>query len=190
MLKLQLKILLLVAEVVFLWVKNISYKDSSISPVADFTTFKKLVGGKTVDENENIMSFSYNDQEIVITSEQYSKVMAQISNNVTGWNGYFIIPVLVIAFSILASFIPDWIERIKLKGLTILPQQNMLLMKFLMPVVLGVLCFTTNATFGIYLLSNTLIGILTGFIVDPISNNIIKKYILKKKENNKPKISY
>lgn len=174
----------------FLWIKNISYKDSSAAPVADFTSFKKLVGGQTVDENENIMSFKFNDEEKVITSEKYTAVMGQISLNVTGWNGYFILPVLVIGFSFLASFIPEWLERRKLKGLSALPQQSGIMMKLLMPVLLGVLCFTTNATFGIYLLANTLIGIATGFVVDPIANNIIKKFILKKKDAEKPKISY
>ena len=174
----------------FLWIKNISYKDGSVSPVADFTSFKKLVDGVTVGENENVMSFTYNDAPVEVTSEKYSQVMGKISQNVTGNNGYYILPILVIGFSFLASFIPEWIEKMKLKGLIQAPQQNMLLMKLLMPALLGVLCFTTSATFGIYLLANTLIGILTGFIVDPIANSVIKKFILKKKDNNKPKISY
>lgn len=175
----------------FLWIKNISYKDANVAPVASFADFKKTVGGKAVNDDENVMTFEYNGADTSpITKEYYETVMAKITANVTGVNGYFILPILVIGFSILASFIPEWIERRKLKGVMQLPQQNMLLMKFLMPALLGVLCFTTSATFGIYLLSNSIIGILTGFIVDPISNNIIKKYILKKKENNKPKISY
>ena len=154
-----------------------------------FTDFK-LNYSKEAKLNEVIeLDAAFNDEEKIVTSEKYSAVMGQISLNVTGWNGYFILPVLVIGFSFLASFIPEWIERKKLKGLA-MPQQNGVMMKLLMPVILGVLCFTTNATFGIYLLANTLIGILTGFIVDPISNNIIKKYILKKKNEEKPKVSY
>ena len=175
----------------FLWIKNISYKDANIAPVASFADFKKTVGGVNVDQNsEDVMTFDYNGSPVEVSKTNYDLVMSKISTNVTGNNGYFILPILVIAFSFLASFIPEWIEKIKLKGVMQAPGQNMLLMKLLMPALLGVLCFTTSATFGIYLLSNTLIGILTGFIVDPIANGVIKKFILKKKDNNKPKISY
>lgn len=172
----------------FLWIKNISYKDGNAKPVADFKTFKNLVSDKS--EDENLLSFTYNDETITVTSDKYYAVMQNISANVTGWNGYFILPILVIGFSFLASYIPEWIEKIKMKGLNIAQNKTGMFLKILMPALLGFLCFQTGATFGIYLLANTLIGILTGFIVDPIANTIIKNFILKRKKEEKPKVSY
>lgn len=153
----------------FLWIESISRKDSKEKVFPSANEYNKMVG-----------------KQNAVSEERYNLVMGQLNVSITKWNGYYILPVLVIGASFLTTFLTGLQEK-KKNGIA--TTQSNILTKFMMPAILGILCFTTNATFGIYLLANTIITILTNFIIDPIVEIIIKKYLIKK-EDSKPKITY
>lgn len=153
----------------FLWIESISRKDSKTEVFPSASEYNKLVG----EENQ-------------VSEERYNIVMGQLNKQITRWNGYYILPILVIGSAFLSTFMMSWQEKRK-NGIA--TTQTSILTKFMMPTILGILCFTTNATFGIYLLANTIVTILANFIIDPIVNKIIAKHLNKKKDE-KPKIAY
>ena len=163
----------------FIWIKSIWRADnfSNVIPSADEYF-------KTVDKNAT---------EAMKT--EYSNVMGGLINADYGWNGYFILPIL--------AFLTTWgiTELGNLGNKKNKNAQNNLnnqmpqqatggLMKWIMPAIMAILCFSTSSTFGIYLVASQLFSALTTLAINPIVNVIINKKLKKQKDKTKPVISY
>lgn len=152
----------------FLWIKSIYQKDGNSPVISSAKEYKKVVG----DSPEN-----------------YDIVMGKLIKAETGWNGYYLLPLL----AVLASFAVNLVNKAGEKSNKDNPmaaQMNNPIMKFMMPALMAVLCLTTNATFGIYLVSNQLLTILAMFLINPLVGMMIKRKQNKVANYKKPTITY
>ncbi len=160
----------------FIWIKSVWRADNFSNVIPDGNEYFK-----TVDKNATESA-----------KTEYNLVMGELINADYGWNGYFILPIL--------AFLTTW-GVMELGNLgnkknnknqnAQTPQPNTTgLMKWMMPALMAILCFSTSSTFGIYLVASQIFSGLTTLAINPIVNVIINKKLKKQKEKIKPVISY
>lgn len=179
----------------WLWVKNIWRKDGKASVVP---TYQEL--SKAVKSSKN-----YNEYIESISEEQYNTVMGNLITSGSKWNGYYILAILAGALSYLSQVISDLTNRSKnepkKKSSTDQLGATGKILKILMPAIMIIFVLTSTASFGIYVLSSTLIGIITSvsisFFVKKMTRKEEDKYLAylekealqeKKIVNKKPKM--
>lgn len=155
----------------FLWIKNIWRPDTATSPIPTYSEFVKVSKYSNVEEDENYLS-----------EDNYNKVMKPIMDSETGWNGYYILAVLVgvIMFLSMKFTMPNTPKK--------QPTQNQASddpqvvaqemsgkmmggMRFILPVILVLFTLFANAGFSIYIIAFSLFSLIT----TPIFNKIINR---------------
>lgn len=142
----------------FLWVKNIWYPDSILSyEVPDFSTFRQAASRANIDA-------SY--------EESYNKVTANLTEEKSNYNGYFILIVLSIGVMLLQQFISMRSNKAtnELSSVDGSAQRTTKIMMIAMPIIYGIFAFFYSSAFSIYMITNTTYSIITTLIINKAMN--------------------
>ena len=139
----------------FGWIGNLWYPDSMLNKeVPDYAKFTSATtrAGVTVSEND------------------YNSVTYNLATQKDTYNGYFVLIVLSIGLMFLQQFImmraqKDANELSSVDGSAAKTNKWMM---FLMPVMFGVFSFMYSAAFSIYMITNTLYGLITTLIINKV----------------------
>lgn len=150
----------------FLWIKNIWIADSPLkSSMFTYEQFEGMVRKNNIELGEK---------------EIYNSFMPKLKESQGKVNGYFILPVLIIAVSFLSSWLSQFLMRrnLKKKGKTPSKAQGRI-MQIVMPLIMGIFAIFYNAVFSIYMLASQLISTallpLQDLIVNKLEANAEKK---------------
>ena len=149
----------------FLWVKNIWVTDSPMKhPVEkDWETFKKTYG--------------YSGNDIESDNKGYTKLIAELENEVAAPNGYFILVALTALSSLLMQFVMGRSQKAQMELQTVDGQgaQTQKIMMWLMPIMMAVFAFMYTAAFSIYIVLNSIFSLGTTLLVNLIADKKFKK---------------
>ena len=153
----------------WLWVQNIWRKDGKASVIPSYTELSKAVKS----------SKSYSEYIESITEEEYNNVMGGLISTGSNWNGYYILAILAGVLSYVSQLINDFMNRSKNEP----KKQNNddqlgatnKILKIVMPLIMVIFVLTSTASFGIYILSSTLIGIITSVLTSFLVNRLTRK---------------
>ena len=147
----------------FLWVRNIWYPDSMLNKeMPDFSKFKSTITKATVTDADE---FSYN------------KVTANLGDQKGNYNGFFVLIVLSIGFMLLQQ----WLSMRANKSVNELSTvdgsgaKTNKYMMIMMPIIYGAFSFFYSASFSIYMITNTLYGLITMLIINKCVDIWFKK---------------
>ena len=150
----------------FLWVRNLWYPDSTLNKeVPDFSRFKSTVSRAAIGDDY---------------ADSYNKVTAALTAQKSHYNGYFILIVLSIGLMLLQQ----WISMRANKSVNELSTvdgsgaRTNKWMMIMMPIIYGIFSFFYSASFSIYMITNTLYGLVTMLII----NKAVDVWFKKKEE--------
>lgn len=150
----------------FFWVKNIWMPDSSFEhPI--YSNFDKFVAQFGYDKT--VGSFNAND---------YNELVANLTEQKTQANGYFILVVLTAAITLLSQIVMTKSQKAQMELQTVDGQgmQTQKTMKWMMPIMMGFFAFMYTAAFSIYIVINSALGmgitLLINFFVDKKYKNV------------------
>ena len=133
---------------------------------------------KTMASNSKIGE--YNDYVNNLDTYIYEEITDIVGTSETRWNGYYILAVL----SALVTFLSQWIAELtsklknkKLDKMTQQPQNTgmMKFMKILLPAMMVIFVISSSASFGIYVVTNSIMSILITYLTSLIVNAMTKK---------------
>jgi len=157
----------------WLWVKNIWVADGAKSAMPSYSDLQKIVGDAGVGE--------YNDYVKNIDQFVYSEIENMVGSSETSWNGYYILAILSAVVTFLSQWVSQLSTKLKKKELNKIaenPAQNGAMMKFmkiLLPAIMVIFVISSSASFGIYIVSSSLISILITYLTGLIVNAVFKK---------------
>ncbi|HPG91891.1 MAG TPA: membrane protein insertase YidC [Clostridia bacterium] len=179
----------------FLWINNIWRPDTWSATMADADTYVKGGMGSvalTAVEKAEFSKEQYNvirEAVIEVSPGYFSKINTDGSIK-AGWNGLIILPILAVALTFLSTWITQKQTAAAKKSNDEAPdptQQSSKMMMFMMPIMMGAFAIFYTAAFAVYMVSNSMLTILTTFIIQPIVNSMVEK---KKNQNKETKASY
>lgn len=132
----------------FFWVKNIFAGDNWSSP---------------------IMSAGETNKSVSVNPEEYNDVMGGLIETYTGWNGYLILPILVLLLNVASIFINKPMMKQQQDATVAAPgqteeqkkaqQSQSKMMQYIMPVMMFVFALFYSAAFTLYMFVNMLFSI-------------------------------
>lgn len=150
----------------FLWVKNLWYPDSTLNKeVPDFANFKSTVSAAKIGDDYK---------------ESYDKVTAGLTVQKDSFNGYYILIVLSIGLMLLQQ----WLSMRANKSVNDLSTvdgsgaRTNKWMMIMMPIIYGFFSFFYSASFSIYMITNTVYGLITMLVI----NKSVDVWFRKKEE--------
>ncbi len=147
----------------FLWVGNLWYPDSMFNKeLPSFDNFKKTVAKAHIGDDY---------------AESYEKVTSALEKNKNTYNGYFVLIVLSIGFMLLQQFISMRANK-SVNDLSTVDgsgARTTKMMMIMMPLIYGVISFTYSASFSIYMITNTVFGIVTMLLINKLVDVWFKK---------------
>ena len=163
----------------WLWVKNIWKNDSNVSVVPNYAELNKSVNNA---HDKKYKAYFNAESELYISEADYNKVMAKLIDGNDAWNGYFILAILSGVLSFLSQYLSELQNNSKKeKGLKQKSaqeeqmQKTMGFMRILLPAMMVIFALTSSASFGIYLIASSLIGIITNFVTGIFVNKLTRK---------------
>lgn len=151
----------------FLWVGNLWYPDSTLNKeVPDFSKFKSTVSRATIGDDY---------------AESYDKVTAALTEQKNHFNGYYVLIILSIGFMLLQQ----WLSMRSNKSVNELSTvdgsgaKTNKWMMIMMPIIYGIFSFFYSASFSIYMITNTVYGLVTMLII----NKAVDVWFKKKEAN-------
>lgn len=168
----------------FLWVKNLWYPDSTLNKeIPSFEKFQTTITKASISDADE---------------EAYNKVTAELGEQKGKYNGYFILIVLSIGFMLLQQ----WLSMRANKSVNELSTvdgsgaRTNKWMMIMMPIIYGIFSFFYSASFSLYMITNTIYGIVTMLIINKAVDVWFKKKeesgeleeILTRKANRKSKV--
>lgn len=165
----------------WLWVKNIWKNDSSVKSVTDYDSLMSAT--KSANDKKYYNTYFVETSEEYINPERYNLVMTPVIENHTGWNGYFIIAILAGLLSFASQIIADLSNKSKkAKQINVAPSQTeqqmnstMKVMKLIMPAISIIFALTNPAGFGLYLLTSSIMSLITNYLLGLIVVKMTKK---------------
>ncbi len=163
----------------WLWVKNIWVNDGHASPMPTLDGLEEMAKNSKIEEYTNYVSTIKGD---AVKTLNYNNIAGMVETQTGDWNGYYILAILAILLSVASQFLTDYMNKHKNKTAQNIvdnanPQgKSMWFMKLLLPAMMAIFVFTTNAAFGIYVVTNSIISM----IITTIINAIITKVFAKK----------
>ena len=166
----------------FLWVNNLWYPDSTLNKeIPNFSKFKSTISKASIGDDY---------------AESYNKVTAALDTQKGRYNGYFVLIVLSIGLMLLQQ----WISMRANKSVNELgtvdgsgAKTNKYMM-IMMPIIYGIFSFFYSASFSLYMITNTVYGIVTMLIINKCVDVWFKKkeekgeldaYLAKKQKKSK-----
>ena len=180
----------------FLWVHNIFRPDTWAQKYPTFEEFKKA----TTDVALPLASDATAEQKENYRSEMYDTIIANLdAKNKNGWNGFFLL-VIASAVTMYFSTAVNMAAMQKKKAAdatkpvevgysvrhtrenqpdnaipTIDPAQMGKIMKWVLPVIMVIVTFSSNAAFALYISAGAIIQTSLGFGVNALVDMILKK---------------
>ena len=147
----------------FLWVRNLWYPDSTLyKELPDFSRFKSTVSRANIGDDY---------------AESYNKVTAALDVQKGHYNGYFVLIILSIGLMLLQQ----WLSMRSNKSVNELSTvdgsgaRTNKMMMVMMPLIYGIFSFMYSASFSIYMITNTLFGLITMLIINKCVDVWFKK---------------
>lgn len=154
----------------FLWIENIWIADSPLNQsIVSYSTLESQIGKKNLEEGEKTI---------------YDAFMLDLRDARSKANGYFIIPILVVAVAVLSTYLTNYYNRRKnaKKGLPPV-KQNAKWVSIIIPALLGIFALFYNSVFAIYLLTGQIVN--TALLVPELM--IVDHFIDKKNKKQEEK---
>ena len=136
----------------FMWVQNLWKSDSTVSPFASFSDFKKYYGNRYDIVDEDILEDEYKQIKEMIDSENPSV------------NGYFILIILAGVVTFLVQFLS---QKSMNRSNNVQGSTNKVML-IVMPLVMLIFASTSNALFTIYIIVNSVVSALLSKVIDLI----------------------
>ncbi|MDE6691054.1 MAG: membrane protein insertase YidC [Clostridia bacterium] len=150
----------------FLWVHNLWYPDSTLNKeIPSFSKFQSTVTKASIGDDY---------------AESYNKVTAALGTQKGRYNGYFILIILSIGLMLLQQ----WISMRSNKSVNELSTvdgsgaKTNKYMMIMMPIIYGMFSFFYSASFSLYMITNTVYGLVTTLII----NKCVDVWFKKKEE--------
>ena len=163
----------------WLWVENIWVNDGKKSPMPTLDALKEMASSSKNEEYINYVNTIADDTSLSYV--EYNTIAAMVSIKTGVWNGYYILAILAVGLSLLSQFINDKANKQKNKNAQQIvdaanPQgKSAWVMKIMLPVMMAIFVFTTNAAFGIYVVTNSIMSTLISLITTAITNKVFAK---------------
>ena len=135
---------------------------------------------------------------------EYNTITADIQKTYSSWNGYFILVVLSGAITFFSLWLNQKSTTAKNNQIVVKPVNNsvkqnnqqpeantntaMKIMKFVMPVIMIIFTFYYSAAFALYIVTNSLMGVIINFTCMKVFDKLDKRKDEKEKETKK--VSY
>ena len=159
----------------FLWIENIWQPDTYASPVLSYKEFKKIANQYKV----NYLEQGETEEEF---KAQYELVTSSLRQRYDRWNGYFILVILAGAITFVSQLVLTKMNAPKTnKENSSEPdptQSTNKVMSVVMPLIMVWFTWSSSAAFALYIIVNSLVGMLTS-----VACNAIFKAIDKRKQN-------
>ena len=150
----------------FLWVGNLWYPDSAFTKeMPSFSSFKSSVSRASISDDYQ---------------QSYERVTSALGDKKDAVNGYFVLIVLSIGFMLLQQFISMRSNKAvnDLSTVDGSGARTNRMMMIMMPLIYGVFAFMYSASFSIYMITNTVFGLITMLII----NKLVDVWFKKKEE--------
>ena len=153
----------------FLWVNNIWYPDSPLNKeVPNFSGFSSTISRAVGNGIDASYDASYDEVTHYLRESGYENSHGKLEGKAV--NGYFVFIVLAIGLMFLQQFISmrsqkDANELGTVDGSGAKTNKWMLIM---MPIIYGVFSFLYSAAFSLYMITNTLYGLVTTLIINKV----------------------
>lgn len=159
----------------FLWIKNIYRPDTYASVFPSAEEYISSSGTKFDETYISIYSETFETKEdakanfIIV----YNEVTEGIKTEYSGWNGYLILVILSAVITLLSQFILQGKSKktvVDKKGNETEiknPSSNKLL-TFLLPILMVIFTLQYSSAFALYIIMNSLMGVIIGFITNLI----------------------
>ena len=157
----------------WLWIGNIWVSDNYKSPLPSYSDLKSMANSSKNKEYKAYVNS--------IDQELYGIVTSSVHAQNSRWNGYYILAVLSAGLTFLSQWITELLQKSKNKKVNDLVQQSnqqagaMKFMKFFLPVMMVIFVLTSSASFGLYIVSSSLISMLISTLTSLIVNACYKK---------------
>ena len=180
----------------WLWIDSVWRPDTYVSGVPNYNDFYNIANlNDAVGQNEARLN------QIAM---EYNTITADIQKTYSSWNGYFILVVLSGAITFLSLWLNQKSTTAKNNQIVVKPVNNsvkqnnqqpeantntaMKIMKFVMPVIMIIFTFSYSAAFALYIVTNSLMGVIINFTCMKVFDKLDKKKDEKEKEIKK--VSY
>ena len=180
----------------WLWIDSVWRPDTYVSGVPNYNDFYNIANlNDAVGQNEARLN------QIAM---EYNTITADIQKTYSSWNGYFILVVLSGAITFLSLWLNQKSTTTKNNQIVVKPVNNsvkqnnqqpeantntaMKIMKFVMPVIMIIFTFSYSAAFALYIVTNSLMGVIINFTCMKVFDKLDKKKDEKEKETKK--VSY
>lgn len=174
----------------FLWIKNIYRPDtwSSVFPNSEEYLSISNTKFKNVDETpyRDIYGNEHNTEAAAKTQflSDFNDVTGKINETYSGWNGWLILVILSAGVTVLSQIITTLTTKTKKqydkKGNEIpVKTPSNKLMLILLPALMVIFTIQYSSAFALYIVINSLMSVLIGFVTTLIMNQIEKKKELK-----------
>ena len=180
----------------WLWIDSVWRPDTYVSGVPNYNDFYNIANlNDAVGQNEARLN------QIAM---EYNTITADIQKTYSSWNGYFILVVLSGAITFLSLWLNQKSTTAKNNQIVVKPVNNsvkqnnqqpeantntaMKIMKFVMPVIMIIFTFSYSAAFALYIVTNSLMGVIINFTCMKVFDKLDKKKDEKEKETKK--VSY
>lgn len=147
----------------FLWVRNLWYPDSMMyKELPSFAEFKKSVSKANIGDDY---------------AQSYEKVTSALGDRKSSYNGYFVLIVLSIGLMLLQQFISMKSNKAvnDLSTVDGTGAKTNKWMMIMMPIIYGFFAFLYSASFSIYMITNTLFGLVTMLLINKLVDIWFKK---------------
>lgn len=141
----------------FMWIQNLWKADATTSPLVSYKTYKDYCENKGLSIEES----DYNKIKSIILEENPKN------------NGYYILIFLCAG----VTFLVQWLSQLSMKKQTGQASTNKLML-IIMPIIMLIFAFTSNALFCLYIITNSIMSAIISKILDLITKN---------RDNNTPK---
>jgi len=164
----------------WLWVKNIWVNDGHASPLPSFKDLKSMASNSKIEEYVAYVK-EIEDDTTKVKLVEYNLVAGMVEAKTGSWNGYYLLAVISVLLSIASQAVNDLSNKNKNKQAQAIVNQanpqgkSMWFMKLLVPVMMAIFVFTTNSAFGIYVVTNSIMSTLIGFLTNWIIGLAFKK---------------
>lgn len=140
----------------FLWVKNIWVPDNAFD--------------KSVPSHSKFKSIA----QVEIDQTEYEMVTGKLVKDQV--NGYFILPVLCMAFSFLSQWLMQRMQKEQQQLQTVDGQPNtMKMMSIMMPIMFGVFALSYSGAFALYMIISSLYSTISSLAINAIATKVIGK---------------
>ena len=157
----------------FLWVKNIWVSDSPTKHPVE----------SSWDKFQQTHQYEGND----ILDGGYAELIAKLDREQEQANGYFILVALTIGISLVTQIVMGKTQKAQMELQTVDGQgaQTQKMMKWMMPIMMGIFAFMYTAAFSIYIILSSLVSLGTTFLINFIVDGKYKKEVESKKDETK-----